>query len=94
MAIGLLSLHLSLPDCHSLKQKRSQIQPILTRLHREFNVAAAEISLQDHHHEAGLQVTALSTGCGEVQAFLQRVVDFINNTWPDVEILEYRIECI
>jgi uncharacterized protein len=94
MAVGLLSIHLSIPDCHSLKQKRSRVQPILARLHREFNIAAAEISLQDHHQEAGLQCTALSTSCKEVHAFLQRVVDYTNETWPDVEILEYRIECI
>jgi uncharacterized protein YlxP (DUF503 family) len=42
MAIGLLTLHLSIPDCHSLKQKRSRVQPIIARLHREFNIAAAE----------------------------------------------------
>jgi uncharacterized protein len=94
MAVGLLSIHLSIPDCHSLKQKRSRVKPVLARLHREFNIAAAEISLQDHYQEAGLQCTALSTSCKEVHAFLQRVVDFINETWPDVEILEYRIECI
>jgi len=94
MAVGLLSLYLSIPECWSLKQKRSRVQPILARLHREFNIAAAEISLQDHHQEAGLQCTALSTSGKEVQAFLQRVVDYTNKTWPDVEILEYRIECI
>jgi uncharacterized protein len=92
--VGLLSIHLSIPDCHSLKQKRSRIQSILARLHREFNIAAAEMSLQDRHQEAGLQCTALSTSSREVHAFLQRVVNFINETWPDVEILEYRIECI
>ena len=94
MAIGLLSIHLSIPDCHSLKQKRSRVKPILARLHREYNIAAAEISLQDQHHEAGLQCSALSTSCSELHAYLQQVVDYINETWPDVEILEYRIECI
>jgi uncharacterized protein YlxP (DUF503 family) len=94
MAVGLLSIHLALPECQSLKQKRSRLQPILTRLHREFNIAAAEVSMQDRHKEAGLQCAVISTKCGEAQAFLQRVVDFISSTWPDSEILEYRIECI
>jgi uncharacterized protein len=94
MAIGLLSLHISLTDCHTLKQKRSRIQPILARLHREFNIAAAEIGLQDHHREAEIQCTALSTNCREVQSFLQRIVDFFAENWPDIEILQYRIECI
>ena len=93
MAVGLLTLHLSLPGCRSLKQKRSRVQPVLARLHREFNVAAAEIDWLDHHGEAVIQCAALSTDGGEVQAFLQRVVNFSADTWPDLEILQYHIEC-
>jgi uncharacterized protein len=94
MAVGLLTLHISISDCRTLKQKRSRIQPILARLHREFNFAAAETDLQDRHREAEIQCTALSTSCREVQSFLQRIVDFFAENWPDVEILQYRIECI
>ncbi len=94
MAVGLLTLHISLSDCHTLKQKRSRIQPILTRLHREYNIAAAETDLQDHHREAVIQCTALSTSSREVQSFLQHVVDFFAENWPDIEIQQYRIECI
>jgi uncharacterized protein YlxP (DUF503 family) len=94
MAVGLLTLHIAISDCRTLKQKRSRIQPILTRLHREFNIAASEMGLQDRHHEAEIQCTALSTSNREVHSFLQRIVDFFAETWPDVEILQYRIECI
>lgn len=94
MAAGLLTLYISIPDCHSLKQKRGRIQPVLARLHREFNIAAAETDMQDRHSEAVIQCAALSTSGGEVQAFLQKVADFYSNTWPDMEILQYRIECI
>ncbi|GAP20104.1 DUF503 domain-containing protein [Leptolinea tardivitalis] len=94
MAIGLLTLHLSIPDCHSLKQKRSRVQPIIARLHREFNIAAAETGRLDQHEEALIQCAALSTNNGEVQAFLQKVVDFTASHWPDIEILQYRIECV
>ncbi len=92
MPVGLLTLHITIPDCHSLKQKRSRIQPILTRLHREFNLAAAEMGRQDSHDEAEIQCAALSTSNREVQAYLQHVVDFIPKHWPDIEILQFRIE--
>jgi uncharacterized protein YlxP (DUF503 family) len=94
MAAGILTLHISLPDCQSLKQKRGQIQPVLARLHREFNVAAAETGLQDRHAESVIQCAALSTDGGEVQSYLQKVADYFEKTWPDFEILQYRIECI
>jgi uncharacterized protein len=94
MAAGILTLHITIPVCHSLKQKRARVQPVLARLHREFNVAAAETGLQDRHNEAVLQCAALSTDGGEVQSYLQKVADYFSYTWPDLEILQYRIECI
>lgn len=94
MTAGILTLHISIPDCHSLKQKRGRIQPVLARLHREFNIAAAETDFQDRHAEAVIQCAALSTDGGEVQSYLQKVVDYFGHTWPDLEILQYRIECL
>ena len=94
MSIGLLTLLISIPDCHTLKQKRSRIQPVLARLHREFNIAAAEMDHQDSHVEATIQCVALSTSNREVQAYLQHVVDYFPQHWPDLEILQYRIELI
>jgi uncharacterized protein len=94
MTVGLLTLHVSLSDCRTLKQKRSRVRPILARLHREFNIAAAETDLQNLHREAEIQCAALSTNNREVQSLLQHIVDFFAENWPDIEILQYRIECI
>lgn len=92
MAIGLLTVYISFPDCHSLKEKRSLIKPVLARLQREFNIAAAEMDHLDSHAEATIQCAALSTSNREVQAYLQHVLDFIPEHWPNIEILKYRIE--
>lgn len=92
MAVALLSIHLSIPGCRSLKEKRSHLKPILARLHREFNLAAAEIDLQDKHSEAFIQCVALSTSSRELQSFLQKVVGYTEKSWPELEILEYKIE--
>ena len=43
MVIGACQLQLHLPGGASLKEKRALIKPLLVRLHREFNVAAAEV---------------------------------------------------
>jgi uncharacterized protein YlxP (DUF503 family) len=47
MVIGACRVRLHLPGNQSLKGKRSRLKPILARLPREFNLAAAEIDLQD-----------------------------------------------
>jgi len=47
MSVGILRLSFRLPDCHSLKEKRGQIKPVIARLHREFNISVAEVADQD-----------------------------------------------
>lgn len=94
MSIGLLTLHLFLPGCTSLKEKRSLIKPILARLHREFNISVAEVERQDMWQEAVLACAMVSNDHDYTQRALQAVKDFLPGHWPDLEILEFHIELI
>lgn len=94
MSIGLLTLHLSLRGCASLKEKRGMIKPILSRLHREFNVASAELDLQDVWQDAVIGCVTLSSDAAQNQRLLQQVVAFTERNWPDLLIIDQRIEII
>lgn len=94
MAIGVLTLHLMLPGCTSLKQKRSLIKPVIARLHREFNVSVAEVDRQDLWQEAVLACALVSNDAAHTQRALQTVVDFTERSWPNLDILQHRIELI
>jgi uncharacterized protein len=92
MATAVLTLHLRFPGCASLKEKRSIIKPILSRLHREFNVASAELDLQDHWTEAVLGFSTISSDAIQCERLLQGVLEFTARTYRDVEILAEHIE--
>ncbi len=94
MAIGILTLHLQLPGCTSLKEKRSRIKPVLARLHREFNVSAAEDGLNDRWQEARLVCALVSNDAGFSRQALQAVLSFTEEHFPDLYILEHRIEIL
>jgi uncharacterized protein YlxP (DUF503 family) len=94
MPIALLNLHLKLPACSSLKEKRSRIRPVLARLHREFNVSTAEIDLLDHWQEAILACALVSNDAAQCQRVLQSVLEFTEKQFGDVEIFDHRIEII
>jgi uncharacterized protein YlxP (DUF503 family) len=94
MSIGLLTLHLHLPGCSSLKEKRSNIKPILSRLRREFNVASAELGLQDVWQDALIGCVTLSSDTAQNQRLLQQVVEFTERSWPDLSLIDHRIEMI
>ena len=44
--VAILTIHLHLPGCASLKEKRELIKPLMVRLRREFNISVAEMDLQ------------------------------------------------
>lgn len=94
MSIGLLTLHLQLPGVTSLKEKRSRIKPLLSRLHKEFNVSAAEIDRLDAWQETVIACALVSNDHGYTQRALQQVLDFTERTFPDLLVLDHRIELI
>jgi uncharacterized protein YlxP (DUF503 family) len=94
MSIGLLTLHLRLPGCSSLKGKRSRIKPLLARLHREFNISAAEVDLMDKWQETLIACAVVSKDTRQNQRLLQHIIDWMERDWPDVDVISEQIEMI
>lgn len=94
MTVGLLTVHARLPGCASLKQKRSLIKPLLARLHREFNVSAAEDGLNDHWQQSIILCALAANDAAYAQKALQVVLGFIEEHYPNFEIIDHRIEII
>ena len=94
MAVGILTLRLQIPGCRSLKEKRSRLKPLLSRLHREFNLSVAELELQDRWDEASLGCAAISNDHAFIESMLQSVIHWVNKNWPDVTLLDDHLEII
>lgn len=94
MAIGLLTIHIQIPGCTSLKEKRSRLKPLLARLHREFNISIAEINHQDAWQEAVIACAVVSNDPIHNLQVLQQVVQWIETSWPDVTVFDDSIEII
>ena len=61
MIVGLITWELHLAACQSLKDKRRILKSLKDRLHRRFNVSAAETDHQDLWQRAELTVAVVST---------------------------------
>ncbi len=94
MAIGLLTLHLKIPMSASLKEKRSQLKPLINRLKMEFNLSVEELDYQERWKEALIGCTYLSNSGAHTQRSLQKVVSWIENHCPRLPIIQERIELI
>ena len=91
MHIGICTLHLRLPESHSLKEKRRIIKSVKDRIRNKFNVSIAEIDAQDKWQWATLGVACVSNDARFVNSVLSKIVDFINNVHL-VELVDCEIE--
>ncbi len=89
---GLLTLHLHLPGCASLKEKRGRLKPLLARLHRQFNVSAAEVGLQDMRQEAVIACGMVGNAAAHLQSALETVRKWAEANWPDGDVLDTKLE--
>jgi uncharacterized protein YlxP (DUF503 family) len=90
--VGVLTVHLHLPGCSSLKEKRGQVQPLIHRLRREFNISVAEMGLQDAWQEAVLCCAMVGNNPAYLQSALARVGRWVEGNWPDGMVVEQRVE--
>lgn len=94
MTIAILTLQLQLPGCKSLKEKRSHLKSLITRLHREFNLSVAELAQQDIWDQATIGCVMISNEHQFSEKSLQTVIHWLNKNWPDVLLVNDHIEII
>jgi uncharacterized protein YlxP (DUF503 family) len=94
MSIGILTLQLQIPGCKSLKEKRSRLKPLISRLHREFNVSVAELQQLDNWDEATIGCAMISNESQFLHSCLQSIIHWLNGNWPDIMVLDDHIEII
>ena len=94
MSLGLLTLQIHIPGCSSLKEKRGRLKPLLNKIHRDFNVSVAEINYQDSWQEALIACAFVSNNNGHTHRSLQKLVNWIESSWPDIDLVSENIELI
>ena len=79
---------LRLAASRSLKDKRQVVRSLGDRLRRQFNVAVAEVDDQDVWQSAVLGIAAVSNAAVHAEAQLERVVEEIERTRLDAELVD------
>ncbi|MEW6085110.1 MAG: DUF503 domain-containing protein [Chloroflexota bacterium] len=92
--LATLTIHLHLPTCASLKEKRGRIKPLISRLHREFNISVAEMDLQDKWDEAVIVCAMVGNDAAFLQSALGKVANWVEGNWSDGDVIEQKIEIV
>ena len=75
MPVGLLTLELHIDHAQSLKDKRQVLRSLKDKLHRDFNVAVAELEYHEAWQRSVVGVVTLSNEEKHLREVLQKVLD-------------------
>jgi hypothetical protein len=92
--LSALTIHLHIPACSSLKEKRGRIKPLISRLRREFNVSVAEMDLNDRWQEAVIVCAMAGNDTAQLTRSMQSVAKWVEANWEDGQVIDQKIEII
>ncbi len=93
MIIGILQVELTIGGAQSLKDKRRVVASLKDRLHREHQVAIAEVDTQDVHRTATLGMAVVSTAVPHCQSMLDGILNKLRAGHGYV-LADHRIEIL
>jgi uncharacterized protein YlxP (DUF503 family) len=90
MTVATLRLDLRISHCNSSRDLRRQMQAIMEKLHRHFNVSVADTERPGHSDQAILLVAAVGRNRHDTLEILEHVADAIA-VHPRTEVLGHAI---
>jgi uncharacterized protein YlxP (DUF503 family) len=75
--VGLSTIDLTIPDSHSLKEKRQVVRSILDRIRSRFNVSACEADHLDEWQRATLAFAVVANDKDFVHECLMRIAEIV-----------------
>ena len=81
-----------MPENASLKGKRQIVKSIISRVQNHYHVSVAEIDDHDLWQIATLGIACISNDRRHANEILSKIVDFINQSRFEAELVDYQIE--
>jgi len=91
MSTGVLTLQIIFPMVHSLKEKRSLLQRLFSKIRKTFNVAIAEIDARDLWQKSVIGVVSINSSTQELQRTLDFVVNLVGDE-SELQLIDYQVE--
>ena len=93
MIVGICQIVLYLPDSGSLKQKRSLLKSLITRVRNKCNVSVSEVGDQDLWQKAQICVAVVTNDTRYANQVLSQVVNLVERQ-DRLELIDYTLEML
>lgn len=79
MFLGILRITLSLPENHSLKEKRRVIKSMLQQIRNRFEAAASETDHHDLWQSAEIGIAVVGNNAQILDSVMNKIIDFLES---------------
>jgi len=93
MRIGLCTVKLEIVDSFSLKDKRSVLLSLFSKLRANFNISVAEVERLNSFKHGEIAFVSINTESSHLHSTLSSIIGFIESDFR-VRIEDYKIEII
>jgi hypothetical protein len=90
--VGVCKLKIHIPGSQSLKDKRSIVKSLTSRLQKQFNISIAEVDNHDLWQIATIGIACISNHNYRVDEVINSVISVIEHDYPTIEIIEKEID--
>jgi len=94
MNVGICRIKLHISESRSLKDKRRIVKSIVSRLRNQYNISIAEVDDQDLWQLVTLGISCVSNHNQHIDEILSKVIGFITNNYPELEIVDKQTEIL
>ena len=91
MPFAYCKLILKIDRCESLKEKRTILAALLTRV-KKYNLSVIEKANQDNHHLIELEMSLIRSTITMLEQDLQLVSELIERDFPNLDLFDFEKE--
>jgi uncharacterized protein YlxP (DUF503 family) len=89
--VGVGKVWLEIPECKSLKEKRSALKPLLAKIRDKFQVSASEIGHHDVWQSSVIGLCLLGNRGQDIERYMHAIIDAVRRD-RRVKLVDYRTE--
>jgi uncharacterized protein YlxP (DUF503 family) len=86
MALCYIELKIDIPFAQNLKEKRSILSSITSRISKKYNVSIAEIDFNDVWKSAKLGMAIIAQNGKIFDPMIENILDFLEISYPEIRV--------
>lgn len=86
MALCYIEIKIDLPFAQNLKDKRSVLTSITSRISKKYNVSISEIDFNDVWKSAKLGMAIVAQNGKIFDSMVENIIAFVESTYPEIRV--------